>query len=328
MSIDVSIVIPIKDSSDEYVSQCIDSLKKQDFFGTFEILVVEGGNRAQARNLGIKLAKGKIIAFIDSDCVAPLKWLNEISNEIIKNPCFGGIGGANISPSNVPLLGKAIDLVFSSFIGSLGSASLSMPAKPRAVTALACINSAYKKEILQCINGFDEEFDLCEDTNLSYKVRDAGYKLLFVNNLSVWHYRRDTIRRFAKQFFLYGVGRMRSILTNKKYSSKGAIALLLAALSFPFLLYFLPLFVLFELVAYLLAISIVGVKGTAKTGEKKFLFLIPYIFIVEHFSYLFGLFYGLVKGKWTPLKNVVCSIFCHLMVTSADNKHLIKENII
>ena len=94
-------------------------------------------------------------------------------------------------------------------------------------------------KILRDIGGFDEEFELCEDTNLSYKVNNKGGGLLFLGNISVWHYRRDTIRKFAEQFFLYGLGQTRSILTGKKMLAS-LIALLSIVFAFPFLVYFFP----------------------------------------------------------------------------------------
>jgi succinoglycan biosynthesis protein ExoA len=298
MLIEVSIIIPIKDEHDKYISQCLDSLKKQDYCRRFEILVVMGGNRAQARNLGIKQAQGEIIAFIDADCIAPEKWLSTIVKTLKKNKALGGIGGTNSSPTQRSYLGKAVDAVFSSFLGSLGSASLAVTSKPRFVSALACINSAFYRETLQDVGGFDEEFELCEDTNLSYKVRGTGRKLLFVNNIHVWHYRRDTIKRFARQFFSYGMGRMRSMMTNKTYYSKGATTLMAAALIFPIIVLFSPLLATLTIALYLSAIFGVTLYQTAKNKKKNFLYLIPGLLIVEHFSYLFGMIYGLAKGKW------------------------------
>ena len=257
-NIDVSVIIPIKDESDQYISQCIDSLKKQDYTGTFEVIVTKGGNRAQARNLGISKSGGEIIAFIDADCVAPEKWLSVLVETFNENNTLGGVGGTNFSPTKGTHLSKAIDIVFSSFIGSLGSASLTEPSKPKYVSALACINSAFKRKTLQDIGGFDEEFELCEDTNLSYKVRDTGHELLFVRNNLVWHYRRDTMKRFAKQFFLYGLGRMRSILTNKRYSGKGVTSIFSAAILFPLIVWFSPLSAAAILSLYTCAIFVSG----------------------------------------------------------------------
>ena len=310
---EVSVIIPIKDETDPYIIQCIESLKRQDYCGMFEILVAKGGNRAQARNLGIANAQGDIIAFIDSDCIAPDNWLSEIVNSLENNNDFGGVGGSNFSPENVSVLGKAIDIVFSNFLGSLGSASLSAPSKPRKVSALACINSAFKGKVLRQINGFDEEFELCEDTNLSYKVREAGYNLLFVKNIPVQHYRRDTVYRFSKQFFLYGMGRMRSMFTSRKYYSKGAIALISVAIFFPFFAWFFPLYATLLFGLYLCVISIIGFKGAINTGVKRFFLIVPSLFLVEHFSYLFGLFYGVIKGKWLKTEND-CSIVHKLLL--------------
>jgi GT2 family glycosyltransferase len=301
MTVDVTVVIPVKDGTDPYISKCIDSLKNQDYAGIFEVLVIENGNRAQARNVGIMKAKGEIIAFIDADCVASTNWLSLITSHLKNNPNIGGVGGINYSPEDSPPLGKAIDFVFSSYLGSLGNASLSGPSKPQFVNGLACINSAYWTRILKQINGFNEDFVLCEDTNLSFKVRRAGYNLLFDKRILVWHYRRDTIKRFIKQFFSYGEGRMRSILTDKAYASKGVIIPFVGALLFPIILFFYPVFGLFLLFSYLMALLVKGIDGSFKSRNGRNIILIPYLFLLEHLSYLLGLIFGISKGRWTKV---------------------------
>jgi len=116
MSIEVSIVTPVKDENDPHIDQCLESLEKQNYRGLFEILVIKGGNRAQARNLGIEQAKGEIIAFIDSDCVALENWISILVDSLKKDKTLGGVGGINHSPAEEPYLGKAIDFVFSSYL--------------------------------------------------------------------------------------------------------------------------------------------------------------------------------------------------------------------
>lgn len=303
-------IIPVKDENDQNVSRCLESLKKQDYHGVFEVLVSKGGNRAQARNLGIKKAKGETIAFIDADCIASKNWLCALTDYLQKDKTLGGVGGTNFSPESGSSLGKAIDFVFSSYLGSLGSASLFEPSKPRYVSALACINSVFHHKILQDVGGFDEEFELCEDTNLSYKVRGTGSKLLFVPNVFVWHCRRDTIRDFGKQFFLYGMGRMRSILTDRRYASKGVVIPFVVALMFPFVVWFFPLLAIVSVSVYLVAIFGTGLQSVVLTKRKRYLLLIPSLFVVEHLSYLFGLIYGLSKGKWKKQQGN-CEVFRH-----------------
>ena len=271
----------------------------------------------EARNLGIKRSKGKIIAFIDSDCAAPEYWLSKLVEGLEGNKSIGGIGGTNISPNDDLTLGKAIDFVFSSYIGSLGSASLYNPSKPKFVSALACINSAFWRYILEKVDGFDEEYELCEDTNLSYKVRNSGYDLLFDPNISVYHYRRDSAKRFSNQFFLYGLGRMRSMLTNKSYANKGSLFPFIAILSFPVLIYFSPFMAISFVTVYLLSIVSVGFYIAYKTRSRILAVLVPSVFIVEHFSYFFGMLYGVTLGKWKK-KSAECSIYLRKIIRGVN----------
>jgi len=307
MSVEVSIIVPVKDERDPYINRCLESLKKLNYC-SFEILVIKGGNRAQARNFGIKLAKGEIIAFIDSDCMTPKDWLSLLVRNLKRDTTLGGVGGVNVSPIEDSIIGKAIDFVFSSYLGSLGSASLHQPSKPKFVNALACINSAFWHRVLMEVGGFDEEFELCEDTNLSYKVKAMGYKLLLVPRIRVRHYRRSRLKQFAKQFFLYGVGRMRSILSSKDYANKSIIVPFVGALLLPMILWLSPLLAIIIFTIYLIAIFLKGLQGAKEAKESRFLLLIPLLFITEHFSYLLGMIYGITKGKWKR-KEGFCEVF-------------------
>lgn len=313
MQIEASIIIPVKDENDSHVSQCLESLEKLDFSKPFEILVIKGGNRAQSRNFGIDLAKGEIVVFIDSDCVATKDWLSLLVGGLRNEGTLGGIGGSNLSPVDGAILGKAIDFVFSSHLGSLGSASLHGPSEPKFVSALACINSAFWHSIIEEIKGFDEEFELCEDTNLSYKVRAAGFKLLFDPKIIVWHNRRDSIKSFASQFFLYGIGRMRSILTSREYASEKIVIPFVGVLVFPLIAWRFPLLAIAIFATYLAAIFFKGFQATRKTKKGRLMLLIPELFIVEHLSYFLGMIYGIAKGKWKKEKRS-CEVFYHAII--------------
>jgi GT2 family glycosyltransferase len=68
-----------------------------------------------ARNRGVALSTGKILAFIDADCIAGPKWLETIANNVLENGDKGIIGGdvriSVVDPNNFTLL-EAYESVF------------------------------------------------------------------------------------------------------------------------------------------------------------------------------------------------------------------------
>ncbi|RLE74288.1 MAG: hypothetical protein DRJ44_07705, partial [Thermoprotei archaeon] len=112
----ISIVIPSYNSHST-IKKCIESLLKQKTNIDYEIIVVDSSddkgvveilgsflgiklirsrkrlNAGQARNIGVRASQGDIIAFIDSDCIAPENWLEKIILTFKEHPEICGVFG-------------------------------------------------------------------------------------------------------------------------------------------------------------------------------------------------------------------------------------------
>ena len=276
------------------------SLKNQECEEPFEIVLVEGGNRSQARNLAIARSRAPLVSFIDADCEAPTRWMANLLLSLPDDQVVAGVGG--VSRGKVPssTLEKAIDAVFSTYLGTLNSPSLiSVPdTKKYLVSAISGHNCVYRRTALIEVGGFDNRFLLNEDTDLCARLRAKGYKLVLDRSISVHHRRRGTVANFARQFFWYGVGRIRSMLTCRRCVDGRILALFLVAMFLAFLTPVLPSLVKAALLGYFLAVIVAGFVGARRIGAMKLLPVILSLFIVEHFSYLIGLVAGMFLGRW------------------------------
>ena len=114
------------------------------------------------------------------------------------------------------------------------------------------------------------------------------------------------------------MGRMRSMLTDKAYANKGTLIPFLLILLFPFIALFFPLAALAITLAYLTTIVLTGIQGSYRTHSKTFLVLVPALFIIEHFSYFFGIFYGILFGKWKK-PTIKSAVFYQEIICFKDN---------
>jgi cellulose synthase/poly-beta-1,6-N-acetylglucosamine synthase-like glycosyltransferase len=293
----VSVITVIKRGGE---AAFLSSLQNQEYGKPFEILVVEGGNRSQARNFGVAQSRAPLISFIDADCEAPPDWMAGLLLGLPDDEMVAGFGGVSRGKTSASTREEAIDAVFSTYLGSLNSPSLiSVPDTKRyLVNAISAHNCLYRRTALIEVGGFDNGFLLNEDTDLCARLREKGYRLILDRSISVHHKRRASMADFTRQFFWYGVGRIRSMLTRPNCVDGKIVALFLTAIILAFLTPVFPFLGETALLGYLLAVTVAGVVGAKRVGALRLLPVILALFIVEHFSYLIGLVVGMFMGRW------------------------------
>ena len=221
-----SLIVPVYNREDE-VEALLESLANQKD-KNFECIIVEDGSplpckevcgkfadkldlkyyfkenegRSIARNYGMDRADGDYFVFVDSDCVLPPDYFQQLRAELEKAyaDCFGGPDAAHESFSP---LQKAINFAMTSFLttGGIRGGKIQLEKfVPRT------FNMGFSKEVYEKVGGFREMFS--EDIDMSTRIRQAGFSPVLLRSVRVYHKRRVSLRKFWRQVHIFGMSRI------------------------------------------------------------------------------------------------------------------------
>ncbi len=145
-----------------------------------------------ARNNAWQAARGDIIVYVDVDAYAESGLIENILAEYTSEK-IGGVGGAGyeVRSDNAPNLWR----------GKYLSQNLG-PERVENPEFLYGICSSYRKSVLQELGGFDPLFATNgEDVDLSIRVRQKGYTLVYTPYAEVRHHRNDSIVTLAAMIY-------------------------------------------------------------------------------------------------------------------------------
>lgn len=216
MQIDFSIVICTHNRA-SMLADCIESLLNQTVDkNRFEMIIVDNNSTdnteetakelvknhnnikyfkesiigySAPRNCGWKNASGDIIAYIDDDEIAAPDWLESIEKtfRIEEKPDI--VGGIYLIKYDV-----TPPEWFSDSMGGTNNNRQKGLLNQRADCYLAGGNIAFKKEVLEKLNGFSNDFDMKdgflmmgEDTDICQRAKNAGFKLFYDPEIKIYH---------------------------------------------------------------------------------------------------------------------------------------------
>ncbi|MFZ2446122.1 MAG: glycosyltransferase [Syntrophobacteraceae bacterium] len=199
------------------IRDALDGLKKVDY-PNFEVIVVNDGSRdgteiiakeygfrvisipngglSNARNVGMRAAKGEIVAYLDDDAIPDPQWLTYLAVTFLTSDHVG-VGGPNIPP---PDDGPIADCVANSPGGPVHVLLTDQEAEH-----IPGCNMAFRKAALEAITGFDPTFRIAgDDVDLCWRLQERGWTLGFNPAAMVWHHRRNSVKTYWKQQLNYG----------------------------------------------------------------------------------------------------------------------------
>ncbi|MEF8848301.1 MAG: glycosyltransferase family 2 protein, partial [Candidatus Thermoplasmatota archaeon] len=257
------------------------------------------------------------VAFIDGDAVADQDWfirIKQLFNE--NNGKIAGVGGPDLLPEDSSFKEKTIGKAMTSPLARGGhfnpSTQHSLMDEKKYVDHIPTCNLCLKKKIFDKIGLFDEDFVKGQDLELNHRIRKKGYKLLYSPNVKVVHYRRNSIRSFARQIFKWAKAK---VAITKKHGFQGllthiyfwpiySIIVLLGAL---FLFYF---FNLLEVFAFLFCLGallyfvILFFESFRLSKRYKTWKLMPYFLVL--LTVVFWCLFCFVKKGCLVKKRCVC----------------------
>jgi cellulose synthase/poly-beta-1,6-N-acetylglucosamine synthase-like glycosyltransferase len=212
----------------------LDSIEQQTF-KDFEVRVVDGQTSFLDKTVQMtRESKADFVAICDDDAVFPPTWLESLL-VYFDMPNVGFVGGPMI-----PLLTnsssrteRAAAFATSSFFGSLWMARRAKEgdiAEERTETGLVGVG-VYRTRLLSNIleEGKDDIPGGAWETYTFTRMRELGFKTIFVPQGRFYHAPRTTFGQLARQAFRSGVGRM------AVFRSKPSLALRAGSIILPIL---------------------------------------------------------------------------------------------
>ncbi len=180
---DVSVIIPTY-NEEKYIGPCLESLANQDYSGSYEIIIGDGGStdktHAICKKYGAKVvvepkptisagrkkacekAKGRIIVSTDADIQAPPGWLNSIVTNFNGNVAIYG----NV----IPYDGSKKEAWMCKHVMSKYMRLMDLLGKP----VPAGSNLAFTRKAFEAAGGWNPELVTAEDLDLVHKLQQQG----------------------------------------------------------------------------------------------------------------------------------------------------------
>ncbi|MBS1719857.1 MAG: glycosyltransferase [Armatimonadetes bacterium] len=209
----ISVIIPVYGGQDD-LDDCLRSLK--DCAGLFsELIVVDdaspepvsatsatqlirretNGGFAAACNTGIKASTGEVVVILNSDTCVPRAGFYRLIETLMTSGSIGAAGPISNYAGYHQYLGRDLAADESMELLSVDLAESSR--HDRDVEMLVGFCVAIRRAVLDEVGLFDEDFGrgFFEDTDLSYRILRAGYRLRLANRAFIYHKGSKTFAR-------------------------------------------------------------------------------------------------------------------------------------
>jgi glycosyltransferase involved in cell wall biosynthesis len=220
----VSVIIPVFNDA-ERLSICLEALENQTYpQASYEVIVIDnasddGGKIKEvvarypqatyafesspgsyaARNKGIALAKGEIVAFTDADCIPALDWLEKGSENLLRVPNCGLVAG------NIEIFFKNPEKLTTV---ELYESLMALPQKEFLEVHHygATANVFTFKTVIDRVGIFNAKLKSSGDVEWGQRVYACGYQQVYGSDVCVAHPARNSFAQLYKRTIRHAGG--------------------------------------------------------------------------------------------------------------------------
>ena len=288
-------VVLMDSNSTDNTRKLMEEFKNNNESLSVQIVTNERQIQAAGFNEGVKHATGDVVLKIDAHSRIPQDFVQKNLNEIIAGAFVCGGNRPTVVDSDDDF-SKTLHIVEESALGS-SIANYRKSNVKRKVNSI--FHGMYRKEVFEKVGLADERLLRTEDNEFHYRVRKAGYDIIFNPEIESYQYIRPTFTKMIQQKFAngYWIGLTshicRDCLSLFHFGPGVFVATLLILMMFT-PISFIPLLTVFGL--YILAVLGLSIFEISKQKYNHTLLLIPFIMIAVHFAYGIGTIKGWIFG--------------------------------
>ncbi len=167
--------------------------------GADRVLTIPHGGPSAARNAGVEAAQGEIVLFTDADCEPWPDWLERMTAPFADPEVMGAKGVYRTRQRS--LIARLVQLEYEFRYERM--------ARLPSIDFIDTYAAAYRRDLFLRYGGFATDIPIpsVEDIDLSFRLAQAGYRLVFVPDARVWHTHPATLRAYLARKIRYGFWR-------------------------------------------------------------------------------------------------------------------------
>jgi GT2 family glycosyltransferase len=225
----VSVIVPVYNGS-RLLPGCLSALQQQTRRPD-EIIVVDDGSTddtfavagrlgvtvlsqpnagpAAARNLGARVARGRLLLFTDADCVPASDWVERMVAPFT-DPGLAGAKG-EYRTRQQELVARFVQQEYQDRYDRMAGLAY--------IDFVDTYSAAYRRDIFLALGGFDVTFPTAsvEDQEFSFRMARQGYRLVYVAGALVYHRHDRTLGEYIRRKFWIGYWKARVM---RRYPAK------------------------------------------------------------------------------------------------------------